>query len=182
MTLELRVVAAGDVDAAIAELREVRLERYGGRLHLTCDRAPTAVVTAVLARAGLHATPVTPSDAPPLRAAVVGHLDPVGFADARDVVSVRCAPLGEAIDLVRATTRDLFGRRARERRERVASLLHERDRVLLWRRVLYAPSGLLRARRIPGARPLVFDPDGAERAPERPCLASARRLSAWIGT
>ena len=182
MTLELRVAAPGDIDAAVAHLREVRLERHAGRIHIVCDRAPISDVIVALARAGVDATPVVPSAAPALRPAVVDHLDPISFAETRDVVSVRCAPLGEAIDLVRAATRDLFGRRAPERRERLASLLQERDRLLLWRRVLYAPSGLLRTSRIPGVRPLVFDPDGAARAPEHPSFASAGRLSAWIGT
>lgn len=182
MTLELHVVAAGDLDAAIAHLGEVRLERHAGRIHMDCDRAPVTDVIAALARAGLEAMPVTPPAAPAMRPAVLDHLDPISFAETRDTVSVRCAPLGEAIDLVHAATRDLFGRRARERRERLASLLDERDRLLLWRRVLYAPSALLRARRIPGARPLVFDPDGAARAAERSSFASAGRLSAWIGT
>ena len=182
MTLELHVAAQGDVDAAIAHLCEVRLERHAGRILLSCDRAPVADVIATLARAGVEGMPVPPMAAPAMRPAVLDHLDRISFTETRDVVSVRCAPLGEAIDVVRGATRDLLGRRARERRERLASLLQERDRLLLWRRVLYAPSGLLRSRRIPGARPLVFDPDGAARAPEHPSFASARRLSAWIGT
>ena len=182
MTLELHLASRGDLDAAIADLREVRLERYAGRIHLSCDRASVDDIVATLARAGMESLPVTPPAAPAMRPAVLDHLAPISFGETRDVLSVRCAPLGEAIDLVRAATRDLFGRRARERRERLASLLQERDRVLLWRRVLYAPSGLLRARRIPGARPLVFDPDGAARAREHLVFASAHLLSAWIGT
>ena len=182
MTLELHVVAPGDLDAAIADLREVRLERRAERTFITCDRAPVAAAIAALARAGVEGTPMTPSTAPAMRAAVLGHLEPIAFAETRDVVSIRCASLGEAIDLVRDATRDLFGRRARERRERIASLLHERDRLLLWRRILYAPSGLLRSRRIPGARPLVFDPEGIDHARERLSLVSAQRLSTWIRT
>ncbi|HYK97399.1 MAG TPA: hypothetical protein VEU77_03300 [Candidatus Acidoferrales bacterium] len=182
MTLELHVVASGDLDAAIADLREVRLERRAARTFITCDRAPLASVIAALARAGIEGSPVTPPTARAMRAAVLGHLDPIVLAETRDVVRIRCVPLGEAIDLVRDATRDLFGRRSRDRRDRIAALLHERDRLLLWRRILYAPSALLRARRIPGARPLVFDPEGADRARERVSLVSARRISTWIGT
>jgi hypothetical protein len=182
VTLELRLVANGDLDAAIASLREVRLERYAGRTLMTCEHAAAAGAIAALARAGMEATPTTPSAAPAMRAAVLSHLDPLAFAETRDVVSVRCAPLGEALEVVRIATRDLFGRRSRERRERIASLLDERDRVVLWRRILYAPSALLRSRRIPGARPLVFDPRGAEHAREQLAFVSDGRLSAWIGT
>jgi len=182
VTLELRVVAPGDLDAAIADLREVHLERRVDRTFITCHRAPVADVIAVLARAGLECAPTAPPPAPAMRAALLAHLDRIDFTETREVVSVRCAPLGEAIDLVHAATRDVFGRRARERRERIASLLRESDRVLLWRRILYAPAGLLRSRRIPGARPLVFDPEGIDRARERLSFVSAGRLSAWIGS
>lgn len=180
MTFEVRVAARGDVDGAIAELGRARIERSAGRVFVTCEGVPERTAVALLARAGLAATSAAPLLVPSQRSAIVSHLRPVALDGVHDVLSVRCASLGEAIDLVRAETRDVLGRRAGERRARLALLLHERDRVLLWRRVVHAPFALLRSRAIPGARPIVFDPNGAQHAAERLAFASAGALAAWI--
>jgi len=179
--LRVEVVARGDVDVALASLGQVRLERRAGQVLLTCPDASLA--TAALARAGLSAAPADQLSAGgPLRTALVSHLDPLRAEDIVDVIHLRCPPLGEAITLVRAATRDLFGRRERERREMIAALLHERDRLIAWRRVIHAPASVLRARRMRGVRPLVFDRDGLAHAGERTVLASRRALAAWIAS
>jgi len=179
--LRVEVVVRGDIDLALASLRQVRLERRAGQVLLMCPDASLA--TAALARAGLSAAPADQLSAGrSLRTALVSHLDPLRAEDIVDVIHLRCPPLGEAITLVRAATRDLFGRRERERREMIAALLHERDRLIAWRRVIHAPASVLRARRMRGVRPLVFDRDGLSYAEERTVLASRRALAAWIAS
>ena len=179
MTFDVRILATGDVDDAIADLRAVRLERRSGSVRITCPAVPLARAIATLARAGLAASPTEP--APPAdRPAIVAHLRPFAVDGLHDVLDVRAAPLGEAVALVRAATRDLFGRRALERRERLSALLSDRDRVLVWRRVVYAPAALLRSRRLGGVRPVVFDTGAVDRARERATYVSAGALAAWI--
>ena len=179
MTFALHVSAPGDVDGAIADLGAVRLERLDDRLTLTASSAAPAHVVAHLARAGIAATAAAPLDIAD-RPAVVDHLRPCAIASVHDVIEVRLASLGESVRIVRAATRDVLDRRRQERRERLAALLAGRERLLLWRRILYAPAVLLRTGRIAGAHPVVFDLRGVERARERVTPVSAGALSAWV--
>src|SRR5207253_2017157 len=114
-----------------------------------------------------------------LRAAIVPSLTPLASPAVVDTVDVRSPGLGEAIDLVRELTGGLFRRRVRERRERTRALLRRDDEVLSWRRVLWAEPGMLRAGRIAGARPVVFDRDGVEHARERVTFACSADVARW---
>lgn len=180
VTLHVEVVRDGDIDREIAALPRITFVRREGELYVVCGTDSAAETRAALARAGLSTdiARLGPRGAS-LRAAIVRSLAPARSAAVTDTVEIRRPSLGEAVDLVRVMTTDVLRRRERERRERLRALLRDEDRLLSWRRVLWAEPRVLRAAHIPGARPVVFDRDGVERAPEIVSFASRGELARW---
>ena len=180
--LRARVVGGGDLDREIAGLPWIGFVRHDGGLFIRCAASLVEDVVAALARSGVaaEAASLRPSRAG-LRAAIVANLFPLASPAIVDTVEVRSPALGEAIDLVRSLTGGLLRRRGRERSDRIRGLLRREDQLLSWRRVLWAPPAVLRVAHIPGARPVVFDGDGVEHAPERVTFAGSADVARWAG-
>jgi len=180
LTLRARVVRDGDLDREIAGLPWIGFVRHDGALFIRCAASSAEDVVAALARSGIAAepAPLRPSR-PGLRAAIVPNPFPLASPAIVATVEVRSPALGEAIDLVQALTGGLLRRRGRERRDRIRALLRRDDQLLSWRRVLWAPPAVLRAAHIAGARPVVFDGDGVEHAPERVTFAGSANVARW---
>lgn len=180
LVLRVRVIRDGDLDREIAGIARMTFVRQDGELFVRCAPSSADEVRGALARAGMTSELAEPrARRASLRAAVVRSLAPVRSDALCDTVEVRRPSLGEAVDLVRAMTRDVLRRRDRERRERVRALLRDEDQLLSCRRVLWAEPRVLRAAKVPGARPVVFDRDGVRHAPEVISFASAGQLARW---
>lgn len=183
-SIPYRVVLSGvegDIDGHLASLQWVRFERRDGYVSLECRAVDAAVVGAMLARAGLRLERAEPR--PPvasLRPAIVSHLVAFERADILDVVTIRAASLSEAVSSLAPRHRWPFAARDDGRRKRTRALLRGEDAGYIWRRTLFAPASLLRARRLAGVRPVVFDRTALERGNERIGFALDGALGAWI--
>jgi hypothetical protein len=169
-----------DLDTHIAQFGWARLLRTDAGLVLECAGRDAEHAAAVLARAGARVTPAdgAPTIARELVPAIMSDLLPVMMSGAVDSVTVRTLDLGEA------TARFMRGSRGMLRSRRddggVRAILRAEDRVLAWRRVLWARPSLLRSRRLRGARPVVFDRDAIDRAVERYALTRAGEVGRWV--
>ena len=179
-TLRAQVVRLGELDREIADLPWIVFVRQDGSLFVRCPAPLVVEAVAALARAGVETGPsaIDPRS-PALRPAIVTSLAPLASRSLVDTVFVRTPPLGEAIDLVRARTRSLFRRRARERRAETRLLLRDEDRMLSWTRVIWADADLLRSGRVPDARPVVFDPGGLGHVREHIAYTRSAELARW---
>ena len=178
-TLLVEGTATADLDTHIAQLTWARLVRSDIGLLFECAHADAGRATALLARAGIRGTVAqrSPDVSSDLVPAIMSDLAPVTIPGIIDSVTVRPLDLGEA------TARLMRGPRAilRPRRNdgRLRAVLRAEERLLAWRRVLWARPSLLRSKHLRGARPVVFDRDALERAGERYTFARAGQVGRW---
>jgi hypothetical protein len=178
-TFQVEGGAPVDLDTHIAQLAWTRLVRSDTGLFLECAIRDAASAVALLARAGARGTPAqrtatVPSDLVP---AIMSDLGPVAVAGTIDSVTVRILDLGEATARLMRAPRAIL--RPRRDDARVRALLRAEDRVIGWRRVLWARPSLLRSRRLRGARPVVFDREALEHAAEHFTLTRAGEVGRW---
>ena len=168
-----------DLDTHIAQLPWFRLVRADAGLLLQCGALDAEDAVALLARAGVRATPgqhavSVSSDLVP---AIMSELGPVAMPGTVDSVTVRPLDPGEATARLMHRSRAIL--RPRRDDGPVRAILRAEERVLAWRRVLWARPSLLRSRRLHGARPVVFDREALERATERYTLTRAGDVGRW---
>lgn len=167
------------LDTHLAELGWARLARCDDRVTLECaDGAEHAAM--ILARAGTKATALAAAPSPPAGAfpAIVRHLAPFGCEGSLDVISVRAVEASEATTRLRGSSS--WWPRRRTDRAKMRAILRSEDRLLAWRRVIWAPRSRLLSHALDGARPAVFDRRGIDVAPERFCLARSFELNRWL--
>lgn len=167
-----------DLDRHVVQLPGLSLVRLGEELFVETDEAQTQWCVSLLARSGIT---TLPADALPAVAglfpAIATDLAPIRNATVVDRVTVR------GISLAEAAERLLVVRRWPLRRgsdERLRPLLRGRDRLYAWRRVVWAPRALLRARALGTARPVVFDRSSIVHGEERWARASEGALTRWV--
>ncbi len=182
LTYRVRVSGSrGDIDRHVAPLAWVRLERRDGSVYLECRAVDAGVVGAMFARAGIRLEPAEPRlPVASVRPAIVSHLVAFERGDVHDVVTIRAISLGEALSSLAVARRWPFAGRHEDRRDRTRALLRGQDVGYTWRRTLFAPAAVLRARRLAGVRPVVFDRAALERVPERVGFAQDGALGAWV--
>jgi len=180
-TLRVIPLANGDLDSVLATLLAVRMVRADGDIFLTCAPAHAEAARTLLARAGARAEPcdAAPAPAPGLLPARPSDLAPIAIGGLLDIVTTRTLAAGEAA--ARLRRRDLL-RRSRPDAARVRAVLHGDDRLVGWRRVIWAERALFRAPELRGIRPIVFDHDAVAGGDERWTLASAGHLGGWLRT
>ena len=180
-TLRVVPLAIGDLDSVLATLLAVRLVRADGDVVLTCAPEDAQAARTLLARAGARAEPcdAAPAPAPGFLAARPSDLAPIAIGGLLDIVTTRTLTAGEAA--ARMRRRGLL-RRSRPDAARVRAVLHGDDRLIGWRRVIWAERALFRAHELRGIRPIVFDHDAVAGGDERWTLASAGHLRGWLGT
>jgi hypothetical protein len=172
--------SSADLDEHIAQLSWVRLLRGDAGLHLECAAMDALRAIALLARAGARGTPVqlVSSLSSDLVPAIMSDLGPVSLPGAIDSVALRPLDLGEATArLMGGPPRSIL--RPRRDDGRVRAILRAEDRVVAWRRVVWARPSVLRSRALRGARPVVFDRGAVERAAERYTLVRAGEIGRW---
>lgn len=177
-TFRIESRAITDLDSHIAHLGWSRLIRSDGELLLECAAEDAPRAAALLARAGARCLAARPRTVPgDLVPAIVDHLVPVTMPGAIDRVTLRPLDIGEATARVLSARRAIF--RGRREHGGVRTILRGDDRLIAWRRVLWARPSLLRAQRVRGARPIVFDRGALERAAERFANRRAGELTRW---
>ena len=167
-----------DLDRHLVQLSGVTLLRLGAELLVETDEAQAQRCALLLARAGtatLHADGV-PATAG-LLPAIATDLAPIREASVIDRVTVRGISLSEAAERLLILRRRPF-RRGTD--ERLRAVLRERDRLYAWRRVVWAPRALLRARALGAVRPVVFDRSSIGHGEERWACASDGALTRWV--
>ena len=179
-TLLLEVVAAADIDLALASVPELRLWRAGDAVHLSIDASQATRVTRLLAFAGVRAT--ASDDQLPRPAA--GLIRAIGFSAAPVELA---GPEFEVLDLRRVevgpATARLTGRLSRRwplaarRRSRVRALLRETDVEFAVRREAWCTRPTVRGARH-ALRPVLFD-RGAAAGPFR-VFATDGSLARWM--
>ena len=171
--------ATEDLDTHIAQLGWARLVRSDTGLVLECAVEDALRATALLARAGVRgvAAERAPSISGELVPAIMSDLGPVVMTGTIDSVTLRPLDLGEA------TARLMSGRRALLRRRRddggVRAILRDEDRLIAWRRVLWARPSVLRSRDLRGARPVIFERGALERIAERYPFRRVGEVGRW---
>lgn len=181
MTASFRIepVSLAALDAQLWTLGPVRIVRSDELLFLECDDGTqTSHVIRAFARAGARVTGAAQPCRPPLGtiAALAPHLDRIAAGGILDVVSVRPLTAGEAT--ARLVTRDLLGRRRRDA-DVIRNVLRDRERVFLWRRVVWADPRQLRSRRLGPLRPVVFDRAALHRPEDALAFVSRDALTRW---
>lgn len=140
-----------------------------------------ARLVTVFARSGiaLTGTDGTIDEGVPLVPAIARTLGPLGVVPVRcDVVSLRPVSVAQA-------TRSLHRRPRLPRRSsphetaRCRAILREEERVLAWRRIVWAERSALR-HGLGGLRPIVFDHEALHRSAERWIFASDRQVERWL--
>jgi len=169
-----------DLDSHLAQLSWARLVRGDAGLHLECAIADAERAVALLARAGARGILVAraPDVARDLVPAIMSDLGPVTLPGALDSVTLRPLDLGEATARLMRRPRSIL--RPRRDDGRIRALLRAEDRVVAWRRVLWARPSVLRSRAPRGARPVVFDHGAVEHATERYTLVRAGEVGRWV--
>ena len=168
-----------DLDAHIAQLPWIRLVRADAGLLLECAALDADHAVALFARAGARATPAqhAVSVSSDLVPAIMSDLGPVAMPGSIDSVTVRRLDPGEATARLMRKSRGIL--RPRRDDGRVRAILRAEDRVIAWRRVLWARPSVLRSRSPRGARPVVFDREALERAAERYTFMRAGDVGRW---
>jgi hypothetical protein len=179
VAMRLAPLGAGDFDAAVCLLPTARFIRLDRATFLECLSELEDDARVLLARAGVgtgacERLPDAPAHLIPARAA---HLDPVLIPGAVDSLVVRVLGMGEAADRLRQ--RRALGR-GRFDVDRVRAVLRGDDRLIAWRRVLWADRAAFRTRSLQGIRPVVFDRDGIDDGVERWTPAGAGALARWL--
>jgi len=177
--MRVEPVGAGDLDTALSLLPVARFVRVDGVTFLECPSELAGDARLLLSRAGVRtglcdALPVPPPHFIPARAE---HLEPVLLPGSVDSLVLRVLGTGEAAHLLRS--RRLFGR-ARFDPDRVRPILRGDDRLIAWRRVLWADRAAFRTRAHSGIRPVVFDRDAVTGGAERWTPAGAGALGRWL--
>ncbi len=182
--LRLVPLAAGDLDTALAAFPALRLMRASEGLFLSCAADLIDVARMLLARAGVDteaciAAPVPPAGWLPVRAPDLVPLPRSGTLDALELRAIgtgestarlmRHGPLGRLLP---------FGPRPDV--AQIRAVLHGEDRVMGWRRLLWADRALFRTPALRGVRPIVFDRAAAARGEERLLLAGSGAIARWI--
>jgi hypothetical protein len=175
-TFRCEAIAPGDVDRLLCGLRSLRLERNEAGLFIDVAVHDAELAAATLARAGLRCVGSTRPDPPRgAIAAVAFDLAPVQMAGLTDRISVRVSDVSEATARAR---RGLLWRRYDA--ERVRALLRGEERLYAWRRVIWAPRSVLKARAVRGVRPIVFDQGAVSEGAERWESMRSGRLAVWL--
>ncbi len=177
----LETAGARDLDGELWSLPPLRLVRLGGATFAELHGATREAAIPAFARAGVGLSPTDLVIAPPaaLVAAVATTLEPLARSVAAyDVLSVRPVSTADATRTLRRA-RGLLRRRGGADLARCRAVLHEEERVLAWRRVLWAEPKVLR-RGLPGVRPVVFDRRAIDRSAERWTFASEARITRWL--
>lgn len=183
IVLRLERVGSGRLDLALARLDSATLVRAGGALLLAVDRADRDRAVRGLAYAGVRATELATSLAPPagLVAAAGRSLAPVTAPSVHDTVAIRPVALGTACAGLVAR-RFLVRGPGAARRARCRSLLRGDDAAFLWVRRAWAAPAVLRAGPTRAAlRPIVFDrvDPAVLPAPDRLAYAADGALGRW---
>lgn len=182
LVVALAAEGARHVERELWHLPALRLARSPEAVLAELTDGDGAAAALVFARAGIGVAATTSrvTPGPTLVAAIASTLEPLDRGNvALDVVSIRPVSVGEATRRLRPS-----GGLLRRRRDadvvRCRAVLREADRVLAWRRVLWAERAVLR-RGLPGARPVIFDRDAVHASAERWTFASDERLTRWLG-
>ena len=168
-----------DLDAHIAQLSWVRLVRNDTGLLVECAIEDAERAVALLARGGARCVRAQDiaSASRDLVPAIMSDLAPVVLPGGIDSVTVRALDLGEATAKLMRTSRMILRPKRDDRA--VRAVLHADDRVIAWRRVLWARPSVLRSHHVRGARPVIFDRGALERATERFTLTRADQIGRW---
>ena len=183
IVLRLERVGSGRFDLVLARLDWAMLLRVEGALLLAVDPSDRGRAVRGLAYAGVRATDLAVSLAPPagLVAAAGCSLAPVTAPAVHDTVAIRPVPLGAAC--AGLVARRLLGRGpGAARRARCRSLLRGDDAAFLWVRRAWASPAVLRAAATRAAlRPIVFDrvDPAVLPAPDRLAYAADGALARW---
>lgn len=180
-TAALRVapLAAGDLDAAIALLPPLRFVKTDGGIFLACPSEHREVARVLLARAGARAEPSDglPAPRPGLLPARANDLAPIRLAGVVDILTLRTLGAGEAA--ARLRRHGPFRLRRRDP-GRLRSVLRGEDRLVGWRRVVWAERALFRAHELHAVHPIVFDRAAIESGDEGLVFAGAGLVSRWL--
>ncbi len=177
--MRLVPVQAGDLDAAMCLLPLARFVRVEDATFFECPSECVSEARVLLARAGVRSEACeAPLEVPPqLLPARAEHLDPVRLAGAVDSLVVRVLGPGEAAERLRI--RRAFGRGSLDV-DRVRAVLRGDERLIAWRRVLWADRATFRSRGPRGIRPIVFDRDALTGGIERWTPSGAGALGRWL--
>ncbi len=118
-----------------------------------------------------------PAPRPGLLPGRASDLAPIRIGGLIDIVTTRTLSPGEAATRLRR--RGLL-RRSRPDIAGLRAVLHGDDRLIGWRRVIWAERSLFRAPELRGIRPIVFDHDAVAGGDERWSLAGAGLLRGWL--
>ena len=177
-TFRIEARAMADLDSHIAHLGWARLIRNDGDLLLECAAEDALRAAALLARAGARCVAaehlIVAGDLLP---AIVTHLAPVTMPGAIDCITLRPLDVGEATARLQSRRRAIL--RGRREHGGVRTILRGDDRLIAWRRVLWARPSLFRTQHLRGARPIVFDRGALGRAAERYTNRQAGELTRW---
>lgn len=166
-------------DAQLALLDVVTLARTDDGVSLECavDEGSAA---SRLARSGVTATVIGAMPRPPA-GCIPAHakdLAPLGCRGVVDVVQLRRLDPGDATARMRvARGRWPFHR---PDRDAIRDVLRDDDRVIAWRRVVWARPSVMRSRAMRVVRPVVFDRGGLDDSPERASLATRGDITRWL--
>ena len=178
--IRIDVVDASDADVQLADLGEATFARADDLVAVACE-STEEWLTSLLARAGARATPIAALPAPPTGAipATAIDLTPVSAPGIVDVIRVRTLTSGEAT----ARLRSARGRWPVRRpdRDSIRAVLRDEDRLIAWRRIVWANPATFRSRAMRGVRPMVFDRGGVAEGRERTYFAAHGELARWLG-
>jgi hypothetical protein len=182
--LRLVPVGNGDLDAAVGALPAVRLVRAAEGVFLCCAAELAGVARMLLARAGIDAEACIAAPTPPpgWLPARAPDLAPLPRSACVDALELRAIGTGEATE--RLLRRGPLGRLLpfvpRPDIAPVRAVLHGEDRVIGWRRVLWADRAVFRTPALRGVRPSFFDREAVARGEERLVLVGSGAIARWI--
>jgi hypothetical protein len=179
VVLTVEPVLPARVDELLSELAWIRLSRLDGLLTAECAEIDRERAAYLLARAGTRTRPADAAHARPagsLPASLAGGLAPVAVPGVLDVVDIRAVLAGEA---TRCLARRRWPWQRRGEQARVRAVLRGDDRLLAFRRLIWATPARLRSGALRAARPFVFD-RSAHSAPERFALGADDELTRWL--
>ncbi len=181
LVVALETEGARHVEREVWSLTALRLARSPEAVLAELPDGDRAAATLAFARAGIGVADTARAIAPgrALVAAIASTLEPLDRGTvAYDVVWIRPVSVAEATRRLRRSGGPLRRRRDADL-ARCRAVLREADRVLAWRRVLWAEPAVLR-RGLRDARPVVFDRDAVHASSERWTFASDERLTRWL--
>ncbi|TMB62338.1 MAG: hypothetical protein E6I57_10570 [Chloroflexi bacterium] len=173
--LRIEFIVTADVDRALCDIGHVMLERCPEGVFVEVAEDVAGRARAALGRGGVSAVPAAHEH--PAASALPGSaldLVPISLAGIVDRIWLR------AIDLADATRHARRGILRRYDAPRVRQLLRAEDRAYVWRRVVWMPRSILRARELRNVRPIVFDRSALTDGRERWGFTLAANLARWL--